>query len=261
MKFVTMMRCLGLQILTQTGVSTLKKLFRVPSPSAGISLLALFIALTGTAYAATLPRNSVSTKQLKKNAVTSSKIKTSGVLSSDVKNDALTGSDINESTLATVPNATNATNATNAASVNGSNVVKINYRGDDGSAPVEIFDAGGLKLSAGCAASVPTFSASTSTDNAFIRAGINTFENVTAVNEGVISTYHEDDFFDIATPFNMLLGWNVLAGDLEDSTQGTFTYAAAGGTVVTATYLVEYAANSFGGTADCFVIGNAVVAR
>jgi hypothetical protein len=45
-----------------------------------IGLVALCIALTGTAYAATLPRNSVGGAQLKKNAVTSPKVKNRSLL-------------------------------------------------------------------------------------------------------------------------------------------------------------------------------------
>jgi hypothetical protein len=47
-----------------------------PSPAAAISLVALFLALTGGAYAAgvRLPASSVGTKQIKKNAVTLTKI-------------------------------------------------------------------------------------------------------------------------------------------------------------------------------------------
>jgi hypothetical protein len=91
-----------------------------------IALLALFLALGGTTYAAvSLPKNSVGTKQLKKNAVTPAKIKKSAVTNAKigasavtgakVKDDSLTGADVNESTLGAVPSATNATNATNAA--------------------------------------------------------------------------------------------------------------------------------------------------
>jgi hypothetical protein len=50
-----------------------------------IGLLALFIALGGTSYAATLPRNSVGSTQLKKNAVTSAKVKNSSLLAKDFK--------------------------------------------------------------------------------------------------------------------------------------------------------------------------------
>jgi hypothetical protein len=48
-----------------------------------IGLLALFLALSGTAYAATLPRNSVGTLQLQRNAVTSSKVKNGSLRSID----------------------------------------------------------------------------------------------------------------------------------------------------------------------------------
>jgi hypothetical protein len=48
---------------------------RAPSPAFVISLIALFVALGGTTYAATsLPKNSVGTKQLKNGAVTRKKI-------------------------------------------------------------------------------------------------------------------------------------------------------------------------------------------
>jgi hypothetical protein len=88
-----------------------------------LALLALFIALGGTTYAATaLPKNSVGTKQLKKNAVTAVKIKNGNVTNgkigknavtgAKVKDNSLTGADVLESSLATVPSATNATHAT-----------------------------------------------------------------------------------------------------------------------------------------------------
>jgi hypothetical protein len=49
-----------------------------------IALLALFVALGGTGYAAfKLPKNSVGTKQLKKNAVNSSKVKDNSLLAQD----------------------------------------------------------------------------------------------------------------------------------------------------------------------------------
>jgi hypothetical protein len=98
---------------------------RRPSPALVISLIALFVALGGTGYAAlSLPKNSVGTKQLKKNAVIGSKIKKNSVTGSkvkdgsltgaDVKDGSLSGADINLGTLGTVPNATNAANAANA---------------------------------------------------------------------------------------------------------------------------------------------------
>src|SRR5919108_4804559 len=55
----------------------MKRLFRL-QPATVVSLVALFVALGGTGYAAIkLPANSVGTKQLKKKAVTLKKIKKS----------------------------------------------------------------------------------------------------------------------------------------------------------------------------------------
>jgi hypothetical protein len=58
-----------------------------------IGLLALGIALTGTAYAATLPKNSVGTRQLKNGAVGAKEIKRNAVSSSKVKNRSLLAKD------------------------------------------------------------------------------------------------------------------------------------------------------------------------
>jgi len=81
-----------------------KQRLRMPSPAFVISVIALFVALGGTSYAAVhLPSNSVGTKQLKKNAVTSAKI----------KNKAVTAAKINVTGL-TVPNALHATSAGSA---------------------------------------------------------------------------------------------------------------------------------------------------
>lgn len=70
-----------------------------------IAFLALFVALSGTAFAASqLPRNSVGTKQIKKSAVTGVK----------VKKNTLTGTQINESKLGRVPEASSALSALTA---------------------------------------------------------------------------------------------------------------------------------------------------
>ena len=79
---------------------------RRPSGAMLVAIAALFVALGGTAYAAT----SINGKNIKNGTITGSKL----------KNNTLTGTQINESKLGTVPratlagSATNATNATNA---------------------------------------------------------------------------------------------------------------------------------------------------
>ena len=69
------------------------------SSAHAIALLALFVALGGSAYALKLPRNTVGSKQIKPNAVK--------------------GVDAKESSFGEVPSATNADNAANAAKLGG----------------------------------------------------------------------------------------------------------------------------------------------
>ncbi len=89
-----------------------------PSPAMAVALLALVLALTGTAYAA-LGKNSVGTRQLKAQAVTTGKIANNAVNGAKVADGSLTGSDINIGALGTVPDATSAASAGNAGTVGG----------------------------------------------------------------------------------------------------------------------------------------------
>jgi hypothetical protein len=80
---------------------------RTPSPALCVALLALFVALGGTTWAAmSLPPNSVGTRQLMKSAVNGQK----------VRDHSLTGADIALSTLGAVPSARSAAHATSADS-------------------------------------------------------------------------------------------------------------------------------------------------
>ena len=66
------------------------KRLRAPSPALVISVIALFVALGGTTYAATnLPANSVGTAQLKYNAVTAAKIANGAVVASKINTASL----------------------------------------------------------------------------------------------------------------------------------------------------------------------------
>jgi hypothetical protein len=88
---------------------------RRPSPALVISVLALFVALGGTGYAA----SQINGKTLKNNSVTGKKLKNKTVTGAKVKPNTLTGAQINESSLGTVPSATSATSAANAATLDG----------------------------------------------------------------------------------------------------------------------------------------------
>lgn len=64
-----------------------------PSPSMIVSMVALFVALSGVSYAALLA-NSVGPKQIRKNAVRSSEVKNNNLLGIDVKDGSLAGADL-----------------------------------------------------------------------------------------------------------------------------------------------------------------------
>ena len=86
-----------------------------PSPALVISIIALIVAMGGTAYAGlSVPRNSVGAKQLKKNAVTNRKISNGAVTDSKIAKGTITGDKIKLSTLGTVPSANTANTATTA---------------------------------------------------------------------------------------------------------------------------------------------------
>lgn len=80
-----------------------------------VSVLALFVALGGSAYAFHLGKNSVGSKQLKKNAVVTAKVKNEAITAAKIKKGTLTGAQINASTLGTVPTAQTAQTANSLA--------------------------------------------------------------------------------------------------------------------------------------------------
>lgn len=96
----------------------MKRRSRTPSPALVISLIALFVALGGTSYAAIhLPRNSVGTKQLKKNAVTTRKIRKHAVTAAKINPKGLTVPNAKHAQSA--DSATSAANATDAGQLGG----------------------------------------------------------------------------------------------------------------------------------------------
>ena len=63
----------------------MRRWLRAPSPSMIVALIALFVALGGTSYAAViLPADSVGTKQIKNGSVNGAKIKNSSVTGADI---------------------------------------------------------------------------------------------------------------------------------------------------------------------------------
>jgi hypothetical protein len=96
---------------------------RRPSPALVIAIIALIVALSGTAVAAKggLGKNTVGSKQLKSASVTTGKIANNAVTGAKVALHTLTADDINVGSIGTVPSATNTTSAQNASTVGAEN--------------------------------------------------------------------------------------------------------------------------------------------
>jgi hypothetical protein len=85
----------------------------IPSPAMAVALLALFMAMGGSAYALVVTSGSI-----KNNTIRSADVRNGGLLGKDVRVDGVGGRAIKESTLATVPGALVAEGLTHFAVVN-----------------------------------------------------------------------------------------------------------------------------------------------
>jgi hypothetical protein len=104
-------------------------LSRRPSPAMIVALLALFVALGGSSYAAVkigardIQRGAVGTRAIANNSIRSADIRNATVSGVDVKDDSLTNADIDNANLnaksaETAARATTATTATSASTAN-----------------------------------------------------------------------------------------------------------------------------------------------
>jgi hypothetical protein len=140
---------------------------RRPSPALVISMIALFVSLSGVSYGVAtgfidsreiknnevrtrdLRNNDIRTKDLRNNEVRGIDIRNSTVQGRDVALNTLTGTDINESTLGKVPSAASADSATTAGSVSTLKVIPRTTMAK--SAPlVTLATHGPLTLKAAC---------------------------------------------------------------------------------------------------------------
>ncbi len=92
-----------------------------PKPALVIAIIALVVALTGTAFAA-LGKNSVGSRQLKSQAVTGNKFADNSVNTDKVSRKTIDGQNIDLARLGTVPGADSAVHASNATTLNGHTV-------------------------------------------------------------------------------------------------------------------------------------------
>jgi hypothetical protein len=238
---------------------------RRPSPALVISLIALFVSLSGVSYGVAtgfidsreiknnqvrtkdLRNNDVRTRDLRNNEVRGIDIRNSTVRSSDVGLNSLTGDDVNESRLGKVPSAAaadSATSATTAESLPGVRVLPIKHRSGD-VANQTVLDAGGLQLAVTCVGGNEDVLARTTvasgeiaaiSDDAAIAAG--------SVERNVDDSFSPGDGFDVAGSAaagpNRMFDIDYLGGD---------------GTSVTAHLITDDDA----GASTCVVSGYAVV--
>jgi hypothetical protein len=196
-------------------------LSRRPSPALVISLIALFVSLSGVSYGVAtgfidsrelknnqvrsvdLRNNDVRTRDLRNNEVRGRDIRNSTVQGGDVALNTLTGDDINESRLGKVPSAAaadTATTATTAQGLPGVRVVPIKHRSGDVTNQT-VLDAGGLQLAVSCAAGDEEVVARTTVAGGEIAA---ISDDAAAADASAMDVVHNlDDAFDPGDTFDI----------------------------------------------------------
>lgn len=86
------------------------------SPGNTLGIVAIIIAITGSAYAASVAKNSVGTQQIRNGSIKNVDLGASSVTSAKIAANSVTGADVNESSLGNVPSATTADSALTAGS-------------------------------------------------------------------------------------------------------------------------------------------------
>jgi hypothetical protein len=127
----------------------------IPSPATTIALIALVVALAGSAYAAI----KIDTPNIRRGAITAKKLALGAVTNRAIATDAVTGDKVAEGTLGKVPSATSADHATSAdqatdaTTVGGMRAQKFAVKQLSSTALTSIATLGTLDLRAGCDAS------------------------------------------------------------------------------------------------------------
>ena len=238
-----------------------------PSPSLVISCIALFVALGGVGYAAAT--GSIDGREIKNNSVASRDIKNDSIAGRDVGANSLTGADIDEFRLGKVPaagqadsatpantassanTANSASTANSADSVGGFTLRKVNYRGTN-VAPIEIFSAGGLQISATCVADDLSLTARTTKEDSSIYSS---FDDLDAAADPAGGGF-EDRGFGTTQTFDLLPGGGAASGGADDPALVHFQFDALDGTVATGIL----ATDEFNSDAnDCRVSGTVTV--
>ncbi|HLM08821.1 MAG TPA: hypothetical protein VK307_03865 [Thermoleophilaceae bacterium] len=242
---------------------------RRPSPALVVSLIALFVSLSGVSYGVAtgfidsreiknnevrsidLRNNDIRTRDLRNNEVRGLDIRNSTIQSRDIGLNQVTGDDVREDTLQKVPSAaaadtatsaTSAGSATTAGSVGGLALKKFAYTAEADDSFRRVLDFGGLVLEAQCEAPGAVAlraNAAAGVQNAELRAS----GELTASN----SDFDSGD--------NTLIGIADPSGDAS----GVITFVRPGGAVVTVQALALSEPNDLLGTSnDCGFFGTAI---
>ena len=158
-------------------------LARRPSPALVISLIALFVSLSGVSYGVAtgfidsreiknneirsldIRNNQIRSRDLRNNEVRGIDIRNSTVQGRDIALNTVTGEDVREDTLGKVPSALLADTATNANGVSTLKIIPVTTVAE-GAAPVTLATHGPLTLSGECAAgAIARLSVSTTEDD------------------------------------------------------------------------------------------------
>ena len=241
-------------------------LARRPSPALVISLIALFLSLSGVSYGVAtgfidsreiknnevrsldIRNNEIRTRDIRNNEVRGIDLRNSTIQSRDIGLNQVTGLDVREDSLQKVPSAAaadtatratsaaNADSATSAGSVGGVTLRKVAYAGEQGSGLVEILDLGGIKLQARCdAGPFLVVQATTTVANSELSADFPGFNN-------------DDLDFDP--------GDNTVVFDNGANGSGLLSVTAPDGRTVVVQALTRQEANGVQGTtADCGFFG------
>ena len=103
---------------------------RRPSPAMVVAMAALFVALSGAAYAA-VAKNSVGAKQIKTNAVRAAEIQDGAVGANEIPNGSLTGDDVQNDSLQSADVDGLGSSDVTDESLNGGDVGNGSLTGDD----------------------------------------------------------------------------------------------------------------------------------
>jgi hypothetical protein len=222
---------------------------RRPSPATVTAVVALFVALGGTSYAAlvitgrNVRNGSLTGADVKTNSLTGVDIK--GIHGADVANNSLTSADVAESKLGRVPSAkvadraVSATTATSAANVNGLTVRKFSVKIPSNDPEQVVATAGGATVRASCPGGTATVRATSDVNDAMIGVALTTAAGTAAGGQ--------DKGFDIGE-----------SADLDQGAAngtGVASYGTPDGRTVTVTYGFGSTPTFGGTTAGCAVWG------